>query len=424
MLHVGYAKVREQLLKGNFGLEKEALRVTPEGFFAQTKHPFPGNHNIVYDYCENQTEINTPVFRSAEEAVESLYGFTQDIQKKLTEMPDPELLWPFSNPPYIGNADDIPNGAFDPNKAYEKDYRRHIEDRYGKYKMCMCGIHVNFSFGDELLEADFACSDYEDFQEYKNDLYVGLAENCTAYAWIMTALTAASPLMDSSYYEVNHMGETMFLGLASTRCSAQGYWNFFAPILDYTDIKAYADSIQRYVDLGLIAAPSELYFPIRLKPPGKNYLHKLRDEGVCHIELRMVDLNPLELSGINVLDLKFAHYLLVYLASQPKVALEPKDQVECIQNFKNASYYDLNAGIRNLPGIGVMTFAEAGLRILDRMMEFFKDFPAEVMEVLEYEQSKFSNPENRYAWRVRKEFGKDFVEKGLEHAKQQQEAMV
>lgn len=51
MLHIDNAKVRAMLLKGNFGLEKEALRVTPLGLFAQTKHPFPGNHNIVYDYC-------------------------------------------------------------------------------------------------------------------------------------------------------------------------------------------------------------------------------------------------------------------------------------------------------------------------------------------------------------------------------------
>lgn len=121
MLHVDDAKVKEMLLMGSFGLEKEALRVTPMGLFAQTKHPFPGNHNIVYDYCENQTEINTPVFKSEEEAVASLYGFTQTIQQKLTEMPQPELLWPFSNPPYIRNAKDIPDGAFDPNKAYERD---------------------------------------------------------------------------------------------------------------------------------------------------------------------------------------------------------------------------------------------------------------------------------------------------------------
>lgn len=424
MLHIDNPEVKKLLLKGNFGLEKESLRVTPYGFFAQTPHPFPGNHNIVYDYCENQTEINTPVFTSPEEAVESLYGFTKDIQQKLTEMPEPELLWPFSNPPYIRNADDIPNGAFDPNKAYERDYRSHIENRYGKYKMCMCGIHVNFSFADELLQADFACSDFGDFREYKDQLYVDLAANCTAGAWLMTAVTAASPVMDSSYYEVNNLGETLFMGLASTRCSSLGYWNFFSPLLDYTDIKAYTKSIKNYVDMGLIKAPSELYFPIRLKPPGKNLLQRLHDEGVGHIELRMVDLNPLELSGINLLDLKFAHYLLVYLASQPKVDLSLKYQVECIQNFKDAAHYDLDAGKRNLPGIGVMTFAEAGIRVIDRMKEFYKDFPEEVQQVLDFEQSKFYNQKNRYAWKVRQQFGKDFVKRGLEHAKQQQEAMV
>lgn len=424
MLHIDNNEVRKLLLKGNFGLEKESLRVTPLGFFAQTKHPFPGNHNIVYDYCENQTEINTPVFQSAEEAVESLYGFTQEIQKKLAEMPEPELLWPFSNPSYIRNAKDIPDGAFDPNKAYERDYRQHIQDRYGKYKMCLCGIHVNFSFADELLQADFACSDFTDFQAYKDDLYVALAENCTAYAWIMTAVTAASPVMDSSYYEVYNLGQTLCTGLASTRCSELGYWNFFAPLLNYKDIKSYADSIKHYVDMGLIKAPSELYFPIRLKPPGKNLLQKLHDEGVCHIELRMVDLNPLELAGINVLDLKFAHYMLVYLASLPRINLSEKEQVECIQNFKNAAHFDLNAVKLDLPGDGVMSIAEAGARLIDKMKDFYKDFPSEVMEVLDFEQSKLYSQEKRYAWKIRREYGSDFVKKGLEHAKKQQEAMI
>ena len=58
------------------------------------------------------------------------------------------------------------------------------------------------------------------------------------------------------------------------------------------------------------------------------------------------------------------------------------------------------------------------------MKEFYQDFPNEVMEVLDFEQNKFRNHENRYAWKVRQEFGKDFVKNGLEHAKQQQEAMV
>ena len=65
--------------------------------------------------------------------------------------------------------------------------------------------------------------------------------------------------------------------------------------------------------------------------------------GVDHIELRMFDLNPLVPGGIDVRDLTFAQLFLVWLASTPREALSPKDQVQAVQNFKNAAHYDLKA---------------------------------------------------------------------------------
>ena len=59
MFHIENDIVRSLLLRGNFGLEKESLRITRDGNFALSLHPFPDNKNIVYDFCENQTEINT-----------------------------------------------------------------------------------------------------------------------------------------------------------------------------------------------------------------------------------------------------------------------------------------------------------------------------------------------------------------------------
>ena len=53
-----------------------------------------------------------------------------------------------------------------------------------------------------------------------------------AYGWLLTAVTAASPLLDSSYMEKDKIGEDTFNGLASTRCSELGYWNYFAPIVN------------------------------------------------------------------------------------------------------------------------------------------------------------------------------------------------
>lgn len=423
MLHVNDPAVRALLLKGNFGLEKESLRVTPEGHMAHTPHPFPEDDHIVRDFCENQTEINTPVLRTPQEAVDSLYAYTCQIQRRLAELPQPELLWPFSNPPYIHNEADIPVARFTGGKASKTGYREYLSDRYGRYKMTLCGIHVNYSFADELLAADFAASGQSDFTEYKNQLYVGLAERAAGYGWILTALTAASPLMDSSYVEKGrHNGDT-FNGMASTRCSELGYWNYFAPVFDYTNVRAYADSMQSYVDCGYLAAPTELYYPVRLKPAGKNNLKTLHDQGVNHIELRMFDLNPLAPAGIDVRDLQFAQLFLVWLASHPRKSFTPRDQVQAVANFKNAAHYDLKTVKIMTPDGRVDSVANEGQNLLNQMWQFYQGFPQEVFDVLAYQEAKLIEPERRYAWQIRKKFAGGFVAKGLELARQQQEAM-
>jgi glutamate--cysteine ligase len=74
MFHTDLWDVVRHLGAGNVGLEKEGLRVTRDGFMAQTRDPFIGNPNIVKDFSENQTEINTDVAPSAEEAEKRAQG--------------------------------------------------------------------------------------------------------------------------------------------------------------------------------------------------------------------------------------------------------------------------------------------------------------------------------------------------------------
>ncbi len=211
--------------------------------------------------------------------------------------------------------------------------------------MTFSGIHVNYSFSEELLKIDFNLQEETDYQKYKNRFYLILAQKMAAYGWLIVAVTAASPLLDSSFVEKGIYDGDIFTGMASVRCGEMGYWNEFVPILDYHDISAYADSIQKYVDMGLLKAASELYYPIRLKPAGENTLESLRKNGVNHIELRMFDLNPLADVGLEEKDVVFAQLLMVWLVSTPNQPFSEKDQIQAVQNFKNAARYDLKLSI-------------------------------------------------------------------------------
>ena len=421
MLHIEDAQIRQLLLEGNFGLEKESLRIDEQGFLAHTRHPFPDDDHIVREFCENQTEINTPVTHSVAEAVASLDSCYRRIQSGLRQLTPREYLWPFSNPPYIRNEADIPVAIFEGGRASKTEYREYLSDRYGRYKMTFCGIHFNYSFAEELLQRDFELSGETDYTEYKNQFYVELAERAVAYGWLMVAVTAASPLLDSSFVEKGRFDEDHFSGMASVRCSEMGFWNFFAPILDYSNIRAYADSIQKYVDNGMLRAPTELYYPIRLKPRGKNVLSVLRERGVDHIELRMIDLNPLVPCGVNERDMAFAQMFLGWLAATPKERFLVKDQVQAVQNFKNAAHYDLKTVKIVTPDGEAISVADAALKVLEQMKEFYRDFPEDVRAVIDFQMEKFIDPEKRYAWIIRKEFSGGYAKKGLELAKKRQE---
>lgn len=414
MLHIEESEVKKRLLKGHFGLEKENLRVDEEGFLVHTSHPFPGNEHIVRDFCENQVEVNTPVMDSLEAAVACLKQYEEDVKNTLQTLPAKEYLWPFSNLPYIKNEEDIPVAAFVGEDAEKTTYREYLSDRYGRYKMTFCGIHVNYSFDEELLKKDFTFSGEKDYQTYKNRFYVELAQKAVAYGWLLVAVTAASPLLDGSFVEKKKYGEDTFNGMASVRCSELGYWNYFVPVFDYANIEAYANSIQRYVDEGLLQAPSELYYPIRLKPAGENTLISLKENGVSHIELRMFDLNPLVPGGVEEKDVRFAQLLLVWLATLPEITLGRKEQVQAVQNFKNAAHYDLKTVKIAMPGKNVRTVTEVALDILEKMQNFYKDFPEDIQEVLDFEKEKFMDADKRYAWIIRKKFGNGFVKKGME----------
>lgn len=421
MLHIDHSEVRKLLLQGNIGLEKENLRVDENGNMAQTRDPFSQDPHIVRDFCENQVEINTEVFDSVEGAMNDLAGRTQQIKATLRSLQQPEYLWPFSNPPYIKNEQDIPIAQFEGEDADKTEYRKYLAERYGRYKMTLSGIHVNYSFAEELLVKDYEVAVNRNattlsFQEYVDQLYLNLAEYVVAYGWVITALTAASPLMDGSYVEKKLYDVDIFPGMASVRCGELGYWNFFTPILKYDSVAAYADSIRYYVEHNWIKYPSELYYPVRLKPKGKNTLENLEAHGIDHIELRMVDLNPLEPAGLNIKDVTFAKLFLIWLASFPGRHLKEHEQIQAVQNYKNAAHYDLKTVNIVTPSCGTSSVVRAGKKLLAKMREFYKEYPAEIQEVLAFEEEKLEIPEKRYAWIVRKDYADGYVKKGMQLA--------
>lgn len=424
--------VKRNIDKGEFGLEKESLRISSEGFLSHTKHPFEEQRNITRDFCENQTELITDVFDNVQDVLSHLEQLQIQVVQALQHLETgKELLWPFSNPPYVKGEADIPVAQFEGSQKEKTEYRNYLAEKYGKRKMLFSGIHLNYSFADQMLREGYQVllstegkglsrEELPTYQLYKNNLYLQLARKVVKYSWLIVYLTAASPVMDNSFLECcadnehEPWCEDVLTKYTSARCGELGYWNDFIPVFDYRNLETYIQSIESYVHSGQLRSVSELYYPVRLKPRGENSLEHLRENGINHIELRMLDVNPLSPIGLMKEDVEFIHYFLLFLINEADIELTEKDQVNAIENEKRAAQFDdSNIFIKESDG-SHKQIRQAALDMLQGMEAFYVALgESVVLETIQYQKDKLLISDNRYADRIRREFGTDYVKQGI-----------
>ncbi len=406
--------IRNNIYKGRFGIEKESLRVNKDGFLSHTAHPFGNNPHIDRDFCENQIEIVTDVCDNTSSVFNQLSELHNTVVQKLKSLETgSEILWLFSNPPYVKGESDIPIANFKGSLRGKEIYRKYLAEKYGKKKMLFSGIHFNFSFDDELIEYSFKDSKAKSFVEYKNKLYIELAKKMTKYSWLIVYLTAASPIMDGSFFDDSAIGKDVVTPFSSARCSEIGYWNEFIPILNYENLKGYVDSIQHYIDDGLLKSASELYYPIRLKPQGANSIENLKKTGVNHIELRMLDLNPLSPVGIFKEDMDFLHMLIIYLTSLDDENFSKSEQISAVKNVKQAAKYDDENTFISLDGEKT-SLKSAALNVLCKMQAFFQKYEQNnALNIINYQKNKIIDKSKRYVEIIRKDYSENYVKNGL-----------
>lgn len=406
--------IRNNIYKGSFGIEKESLRVNKDGFLSHTAHPFGNNPHIDRDFCENQIEIVTDVCDNTSSVFNQLSELHNTVVQKLKSLETgSEILWLFSNPPYVKGESDIPIANFKGSLRGKEIYRKYLAEKYGKKKMLFSGIHFNFSFDDELIEYSFKDSKAKSFVEYKNKLYIELAKKMTKYSWLIVYLTAASPIMDGSFFDDSAIGKDVVTPFSSARCSEIGYWNEFIPILNYENLKGYVDSIQHYTDDGLLKSASELYYPIRLKPQGANSIENLKKTGVNHIELRMLDLNPLSPVGIFKEDMDFLHMLIIYLTSLDDENFSKSEQISAVKNVKQAAKYDDENTFISLDGEKT-SLKSAALNVLCNMQAFFQKYEQNnALNIINYQKNKIIDKNKRYVEIIRKDYSENYVKNGL-----------
>ena len=340
LLHVN---ARPFIDQARFGIEREGQRVDLAGNLAKTDHPaIFGDRSyhpyIQTDFSETQTEMITPVTDSIPELFQYLAA-VYDVTAR--SIPKEEMIWPLSMPPALPEKDE--EIIIAKLKNFEDVlYRRYLAKEYGKRKQMVSGIHFNFEFGDELLRTLFSHQEeFQDFSEFKTELYLKTARNFMRYRWMITYLFGASPMSEKNYFiNESHPQEPV----RSIRNSALGYTNHPNVKVSYASMKQYLADIERMIEEGKLSEEKEFYTPLRFR--GGKKVADLATTGVRYIELRNIDLNPYARLGINPEQVRFLQLFLMYMlwteekedsdqwvaegtTRNNKVALEqPSDQTE------------------------------------------------------------------------------------------------
>jgi glutamate--cysteine ligase len=349
-LHQRLRVLGPAVLKGILrGIEKESLRVRPDGMLADTPHPAGlgsalTHPHITTDFSESQLELITGVHADIDACLEELTEIHQAVYRNIGD----EVLWCSSMPCRLPADDDIPIGRYGSSNVGKAKtvYRYGLSHRYGRRMQTISGIHYNFS----LPEAAWPMLQRADgrggtAQAYQSDAYFSLIRNFRRNSWLLLYLFGASPVVCSTFVAGRAHGlqelraGTLYLPAStSLRMSPLGYQSEAQASLavSFNSLESYARSLYgaltepypQYAAIGirdgegyrqlsttLLQIENEFYGTIRPKRPirpGERPLHALGERGVEYVEARCIDLDPFCPIGITAATMRFLDVFLLH----------------------------------------------------------------------------------------------------------------
>jgi glutamate--cysteine ligase len=340
---------REVLTGIRRGIEKESLRVRPDGMLAATPHPAGlgsalTHPHITTDFSESQLELITGVHADVEQCLAQLTEIHQIVYRHIGD----ELLWCTSMPCGLPADDDIPLGQYGrSNLGRAKTvYRNGLAHRYGRRMQTISGVHYNFSMPESawpiLQRADASGGPAS---AYQTDAYFHLIRNFRRHSWLLLYLFGASPTVCRSFVAGRSHGlrelnpGTLFLpGATSLRMGPLGYQSDAQASLavSFNSLRSYAESLNgaltkpyppyeaiglrdgddyRQLATTLLQIENEFYGTIRPKPrfhSGERPLYALGERGVEYIEVRCMDNDPFSPIGIAAATMRFLDMFLLH----------------------------------------------------------------------------------------------------------------
>ncbi|MEE8056613.1 MAG: glutamate--cysteine ligase [Pseudomonadales bacterium] len=354
------------------GIEKESLRITPEGKLAQTPHPAGlgsalTHPHITTDFSEALLELITPVSTSIDRTLNCLDNTHRFVYPQLND----EELWVASMPCILEGDKNIPVAQYgSSNVATMKTaYRRGLGHRYGRLMQTIAGIHYNFSLPKSLWAAlQQQDGDQHPPQDYITASYFSLIRNFRRFSWLLIYLYGASPTVCKSFVngrdhqlQIHDDGSVYLPYGTALRMGNLGYQSSVQENLsicynnldnyietlrqaitnshpDYEQFGINVDGEYRQLSNALLQIENEFYSPIRPKRvthSGEIPLGALRNRGVEYIEVRCIDVNPYLPLGIDADQIRFIDCFLLYCLFAHSPLCDDDDRQRINDNLKH-----------------------------------------------------------------------------------------
>lgn len=403
---------KEEILSGNFGIEREGLRVDKNGILSSEDHPEVfgeklRNPYITTDFSESQLELITPVLKSNKE----LYSFLSNLYNIVSQEIGDEYIWSQSMPCIIPNDEDINIAKYyscsDGKEA--RAYREKLSEKYGKKKQLICGIHYNFSFNENMIKSLY--DNYNnnlDYKLFRDSIYLKVTRNYIRYHWLIVYLLGATSVLHKSYTgeccgKNNEINKDVYLneGAISYRNSeCCGYKNIVQLFPNYSSAEAYVESIKDFISDNLIESHKELYSSIRLKAKDNiNLLDSLLKDGINYLEYRSIDINPFDKGGISLDDLDFLQLFNIFLLLKEEEEYI-NWQEEAYENEKNIAAFG-EEDIELVKNGKIINKEEWAIEILNEIKNINYELNLEKEEVINNMISKVKDNKLTYAYRIK-----------------------
>lgn len=385
------------------GIEKESLRITPQGRLAQTPHPEAlgsalTHPSITTDYSEALLEFITGPATELAGTLDELDRIHRFVYPHIGD----ELLWTSSMPCVLEKDEGIPVARYgNSNVARMKTiYRIGLGHRYGRLMQTIAGIHFNFSLDDdfwEWLRAETASP--LALGDFKTEQYFALIRNFHRNVWLLVYLFGASPALCGSFVAGRSHGlQPLGSGTlhapwgTSLRMGDLGYQSNAQHSIDipYNSLGDYVGALQRaitephpdYQRIGvrdgddwrqlstsLLQIENEFYATIRPKRTtrsGESPRRALEQRGVEYVEVRCLDLDPFEPTGIAPATARFADAFLLYCLLHRSPPSDGPERRLARENLLAVVNRGREPGLRlAAPDGSGVALRELGLRMLD-----------------------------------------------------------